>query len=860
MKLDELTLQQLKIYSDLGFFVFPCYEVKGNICGCNDRENCGHPGKHPKVGWKDPANCANTYDDMVEMFSGQYYGSNIAVNCTLSDIWVVDIDTKDGALGMESFGSLAHEHGNPPETLQHVTPSGGFHIFFKQDAEKKIGTTVNSYPGIDLRGVGGYVLLPPSIAPANNWKNKFDQRLSKNYLAREGAENKINHANRDWFHAFEGLTPRANETHIDRQTVTMSDFDDMPVHPDLPSWDELERCLSHIPSDCINIPNQDKRPYITYFKILGAIADACAGRKGLDLAIRWSGAISLNSRTASNYHSPQRVSYEFCRARNGNEQEKNSHGSAGHISSYKTIFHIAQECGCTPNMDWWGGQIKQYRRVSMDCQPPIDNTNPDTTVTNFASQLNVIALEVTDDLKLGEEKPPTMPDLELHGAVSYAYNYINSINPVHAPLLSIIPAICTVSAATNRAFKMENLRSVLFGMNLAPSGGGKNAGIEGSNALISSINCDNYLLSNPRSASALYAKLSENPNTYWVMDEVADKLKPMFDEKAGGFLKEMISIMLSAYSCGGSNLGGMVYKDDENNTDSISNPHLNIFGAMTDHSVQDIIKKDQIRSGFVRRFLLNWSPSGEKKKGPNAINPNQSELNRFNEWRDAIFKEFSPIGNLSLITTKNTRSVELTIQDYDFYESLVEQKNHLTKDLAEDSRAIWQGWEENVKKIAMVLCAGERALYPNNNFILEHHLDTASKIVTNSCQTWSYFFKHHIYDNEIDRVTKLLVKEINNNKGDGVRIPDFRYRHKLSKKFLYDDCINLLVENGGVFFCTQLTKTANNSRRATDFIFNIAMVPEKIKKEHPEVFDDKGDLADVISFQKKAIQDRKNKR
>ena len=160
-------------------------------------------------------------------------------------------------------------------------------------------------------------MLPPSVAPANDWSNKFDQRLSKAYETRENLdkpsiEETIVEANDNWFDAFKGLTARSGDRYIDRKTVDLNEIEESEINPLVKDWNELERALSNIPSDCIGIPNQSGKAFSTYFKILGAIADACEGRKGLDLAIRWSGAISLQGRTASNYYSPSRVSYEFC--------------------------------------------------------------------------------------------------------------------------------------------------------------------------------------------------------------------------------------------------------------------------------------------------------------------------------------------------------------------------------------------------------------------------------------------------------------------------------------------------------------------------------------------------------------------
>ncbi len=51
-----------------------------------------------------------------------------------------------------------------PETLRQRTPSGGGHLFFRWLEDHTISNKVSlaQYPGIDVRGSGGYVLIPPS--------------------------------------------------------------------------------------------------------------------------------------------------------------------------------------------------------------------------------------------------------------------------------------------------------------------------------------------------------------------------------------------------------------------------------------------------------------------------------------------------------------------------------------------------------------------------------------------------------------------------------------------------------------------------------------------------------------------------
>src|SRR5262249_34384873 len=76
--------------------------------------------------------------------------------------------------GIAVLAQLTARHGALPPTLTSITPRGGKHMFFAWDpnvdirnSESKIG------PGIDVRGNGGYVCLPPSRS-ANGGAYQWD--------------------------------------------------------------------------------------------------------------------------------------------------------------------------------------------------------------------------------------------------------------------------------------------------------------------------------------------------------------------------------------------------------------------------------------------------------------------------------------------------------------------------------------------------------------------------------------------------------------------------------------------------------------------------------------------------------------
>ncbi len=99
-----------------------------------------------------------------EAWSGAFAGHNIGVDCGASRLVVLDLDVpKAGrtAHGVDELDALAQQHGALPATYTVTTPSGGRHLYFT--ADRQLGNSQSKLaPGVDVRGVGGYVVAAGS--------------------------------------------------------------------------------------------------------------------------------------------------------------------------------------------------------------------------------------------------------------------------------------------------------------------------------------------------------------------------------------------------------------------------------------------------------------------------------------------------------------------------------------------------------------------------------------------------------------------------------------------------------------------------------------------------------------------------
>ena len=147
----------------MGFHVFPA--PPGKKQGCEKAED--HGGRR----W----GCTSDEAETVALFS-KWRNANVGIATEESRIFVIDLDCKNGVDGISWLAEKAEENGGWPDTVEALSPSGSWHIYFRypKDFDPKTCEGLIA-DGVDVRGHGGMVLAPPSIKPGADkpyrWKN-----------------------------------------------------------------------------------------------------------------------------------------------------------------------------------------------------------------------------------------------------------------------------------------------------------------------------------------------------------------------------------------------------------------------------------------------------------------------------------------------------------------------------------------------------------------------------------------------------------------------------------------------------------------------------------------------------------------
>jgi Bifunctional DNA primase/polymerase, N-terminal len=107
--------------------------------------------------------------DIIKGWLCERPDANLAVATgAVSNVFVLDVD---GGEAEAQLTKLEKEHGSLPPSVESITARGR-HVWFRYPTGMMVPNSAGKIaPGCDIRGNGGYVLVPPSIHPSGRRYN-----------------------------------------------------------------------------------------------------------------------------------------------------------------------------------------------------------------------------------------------------------------------------------------------------------------------------------------------------------------------------------------------------------------------------------------------------------------------------------------------------------------------------------------------------------------------------------------------------------------------------------------------------------------------------------------------------------------
>jgi hypothetical protein len=143
-------------FAKLGHGVFPLHGIINGKCTCGDADCGSNSGKHP-YGTFVPHGLKDATCDEVVILGWWRRKSELNVGIVTENLLVVDVDPRNRR--DQSWRGIVRKH-HDPHTWRVLTGGGGQHLIFANPEGVRCGKIAR---GVDLKGVGGYIVGPGSL-------------------------------------------------------------------------------------------------------------------------------------------------------------------------------------------------------------------------------------------------------------------------------------------------------------------------------------------------------------------------------------------------------------------------------------------------------------------------------------------------------------------------------------------------------------------------------------------------------------------------------------------------------------------------------------------------------------------------
>lgn len=200
---------------------------------------CRTPGKHP-IGsdWEtkasnDPYHIRTAFRrrKTVDVDTGEpvYYYPNIGRACGPAGDLAVDLDTYKEEYAGEALLTREDE-----DTETNLTQSGGTHLIYDRQGLPYGNDTGDLPPGVDIRGVGGQILVAPSLGKTGN-RYQWELGYEPGQIERKPIPEKLR-----------AILDAAHRTKRSRAAVAVNFADAAGDAPDLSKWDMSDATIDKI--------------------------------------------------------------------------------------------------------------------------------------------------------------------------------------------------------------------------------------------------------------------------------------------------------------------------------------------------------------------------------------------------------------------------------------------------------------------------------------------------------------------------------------------------------------------------------------------------------------------------------------
>ena len=210
------------------------------------------------------------------------------------------------------------------------------------------------------------------------------------------------------------------------------------------------------------------------------------------------------------------------------------------------------------------------------------------------------------------------------------------------PLMYVINIITFLGLLLGHKVRSEtNLRTNILSFVVAKSACGKDASMKAIQDIAYHIGYNLHLTAEASSSGGIFEELNKQDGKIMMqIDEVATFIESIFAKGSAGYLKQVSSTIMEAYT----SAGNIMQESSAKTRDKIvvNQPHLCFFGATTPKKFYDSIHSAETLSGFLSRFVM-------VKGEPHLIEKDEN----LNQFLDEIPQEIVDYCNAILVMPDN---------------------------------------------------------------------------------------------------------------------------------------------------------------------------------------------------------------
>ncbi len=698
---------------------------------------------------------ATTDEKQIRAWWEKWPDANIAVACgEKSGIYVIDVDRSDKADGIESL----KEFPSLPKTIKQLTPGGGFHAFYQTNDPPANRNVFR--PGIDIRGNGYYVVVCPSIHPNGNlyaWVSNFgpdDKELAEfpDFMRPASLAIPKSIAFKDLPLNFNStLTGFSDENIQQRASLYLAECD--PAVQGLGGHDKLLWATVAMVHGFLLSDSQATDLLIREFNPrceppwrLDDPADSRDFRRKVTEARKLVPSEQPGWLLNDPTYAPIDVASVDVVALIKNAEEQ----------SFCEAFHDKAELPLdkTYGIRYWlkGGreEIAKARELGHS------GLSMDMELQRIEKELQTAKAEIAIDSELDFLTHPT-------GLLGRLCSWINATAMREQPLLTLACILTFCGALFGRKVRDElGSRTNLYCMGIAKSSAGKLHALKQVRRLCASAGCLNLLGGDDwASDSAIEKKLSEQPTTFFLCDEIGYLLSSI--KTSGGYHQvKIIPMLMKLWSAAGSVFTGKEYSEDGKQRTLIQ-PHCCIYGCSDPYRFAKGITEEELHDGWLSRCLLFYTDYDPPKKYiPEAPVP-PDIIDSVREWalreedysieKDDItpFVQGSTIGMTPAppkqFVIPTDSSAHLIFVDFDKEAISIGRKTPRFD-------CLWRKAEEIARRIAVIVAASENF---NDPKIIPAIADYSCRLVRFLLNDFSQKIAITITDNQVDLLKHRLL-------------------------------------------------------------------------------------------------------